>query len=175
MRDILLGDGLRYFIDTEFYEDGKTIDLISLAVVCSDGRELYMCNQEAALHLVSPWVRENVLPSLPSYGSDTWTTRLGMAEKLRWFVQDGKVGPEFWAYFADYDWVAICQLFGTMIELPEPWPKYCLDLKQLMYLYGVSTKELPKQDEKTEHNALGDARWVRDAFSATRRLIEGGA
>jgi len=40
---------MKYFIDTEFYEDGKTIDLISLGVVAEDGRELYLCNQEAQL------------------------------------------------------------------------------------------------------------------------------
>ncbi len=31
---------MRYFLDTEFYEDGKTIDLISIGIVAEDGREL---------------------------------------------------------------------------------------------------------------------------------------
>ncbi len=39
--------------------------------------------------------------------------------------------PEFWAYYADYDWVVFCQLFGTMMDLPKGFPMYCLDLKQL--------------------------------------------
>lgn len=37
----------RYFYDTEFIEDGKTIDLISIGVVCEDGREFYAESQEA--------------------------------------------------------------------------------------------------------------------------------
>jgi hypothetical protein len=36
----------------------------------------------------------------------------------------------FYAYYADYDWVAFCWLFGKMIDLPDGFPKYCKDLKQ---------------------------------------------
>mgnify|MGYP007132577418 CR=1 FL=1 len=32
---------MRYFLDTEFQEDGETIRLISLALVADDGREFY--------------------------------------------------------------------------------------------------------------------------------------
>ncbi len=38
--------------------------------------------------------------------------------------------PEFYAYYADYDWVVFCWLFGKMIALPKGFPKYCNDLKQ---------------------------------------------
>ena len=31
----------RYFIDTEFMEDGHTIELISIGICCEDGREFY--------------------------------------------------------------------------------------------------------------------------------------
>ncbi len=37
---------------------------------------------------------------------------------------------EFNAYFADYDWVVFCSLFGTMMDLPKGFPMYCRDLKQ---------------------------------------------
>lgn len=40
--------------------------------------------------------------------------------------------PKFYGYFADYDWVAFCWLFGKMIELPKGFPKYCIDLKQIL-------------------------------------------
>lgn len=39
--------------------------------------------------------------------------------------------PEFYAYYADYDWVVFCSLFGTMMDLPKGFPMYCKDLKQL--------------------------------------------
>ena len=156
---------MRYFLDTEFYEDGKTIDLISIAVVADDGREFYAVSQDAELHRVSPWVRANVLPSLPRYGDPAWMPRSVIADALRSFVawrsaQAGK--PEFWAYYADYDWVALCQLFGTMTDLPEGWPKFCRDLKQLSV--DVGSPQHPP-DPTDEHNALADARWNRDLYS----------
>lgn len=32
-----------YCYDTEFLEDGRTIDLISIGIVCEDGRSPYGC------------------------------------------------------------------------------------------------------------------------------------
>ena len=81
------------------------------------------------------------------------------------FVDVGRYPPEFWAYYADYDWVVLCQLFGKMIDLPRDWPKFCLDVKQLQYQLGTV---LPQQ-ESTEHHALEDARWTMQAWSACRR------
>lgn len=37
---------------------------------------------------------------------------------------------EFYGYYADYDWVVICSLFGRMIDLPKGFPMYCNDLQQ---------------------------------------------
>ena len=151
---------MRYFIDSEFYEDGTTIDLISIALVAEDGREFYAVSQDAQLHRVSPWVRENVLPHLPKYGDPAWMPRSGIASALRAFVFSNSK-PEFWAYHASYDWVTLCQLYGTMMDLPEGWPKFCLDLKQLSVDVG-SPKHPP--DPEVEHNALVDARWNRDLY-----------
>jgi len=153
---------MRYFFDTEFYEDGQTIDLISIGMVADDGREFYAINQDAQLHRVSPWVRQHVLPQLPLYG-DLWMPAKEIAEGVRQFAQ-GK--PEFWAYFADYDWVVIAQLFGTMMDLPDHFPKFCMDLKQLAVMKGNPT--LPQQ-ETGEHNALADARWNQKIYEFLTR------
>jgi len=73
--------------------------------------------------------------------------------------------PEFYAYYADYDWVLFCSLFGRMIDLPKGFPMYCKDLKQEFdHDYDVSIRERMKEREdypkqKNEHNALDDARW----------------
>jgi hypothetical protein len=72
--------------------------------------------------------------------------------------------PEFWAYYGDYDWVVLCQLFGTMMDLPKGWPMMCMDLKQLAVHLGCSM--LPPQymtDFNPEHHALNDARWTKYA------------
>jgi hypothetical protein len=69
--------------------------------------------------------------------------------------------PEIWAYYADYDWVAFCQIFGTMMDLPKGFPMYCRDIKQECDRLG--NPDLPSQ-EQGEHNALYDARWNKQAW-----------
>jgi hypothetical protein len=151
---------VRYFFDTEFYENGVTIDLISIGVVCSDGREYYAVSRDAQLHRVSPWVREHVLPHLPPYSDEAWSPRITIRQQLEEFVRTGD-DNEFWGYYADYDWVVLCQLFGTMMDLPKHFPKYAMDLKQYALMLG--NPQLPVQ-VGTEHNALEDARWNRYAY-----------
>lgn len=168
---------MRYFFDTEFIEDGTTVDLISIGVVCEDGREFYAVSQEAQLHRASAWVRANVLPHLPKYGDPAWMSREDIRARLVAFTHAEKQPdlahwkPEFWAYYADYDWVALCQLFGIMMNLPEHYPKFCMDLKQLAVMNG--NPALPKQ-ESGEHDALADARWNRDVYAFLTALPKGG-
>jgi hypothetical protein len=50
--------------------------------------------------------------------------------------------PEFYAYYADYDWVVFCWLFGKMIDLPKGFPMYCKDLKQMLDEHFVIDGEL---------------------------------
>lgn len=145
---------MRYYFDTEFAEDGRIIDLISIGVVAEDGREFYAVSTEFDADRCNPWVRENVLPLLPPADDPAWMTRAEMRESLLAFIGTDK--PEFWAYYADYDWVALCQLFGTMMDLPNGWPMYCRDIKQVCDALG--NPALPEQG-KGEHNALADARW----------------
>lgn len=52
---------MRFFIDAEFIEDGRTIDLISIGIVREDGREFYAINDDCDWDKASDWVRENVL------------------------------------------------------------------------------------------------------------------
>jgi hypothetical protein len=56
---------VRYFYDTEFIEDGSTIDLISIGVVAEDGREYYAVSSEFNPERAGSWVRTHVLPKLP--------------------------------------------------------------------------------------------------------------
>jgi hypothetical protein len=96
--------------------------------------------------------------------------------------------PEFYAYYADYDWVVFCWLFGSMINLPKGFPMYCKDLKQMLdeaaankikpYCFGDSKESKSRMVERSvkgqvesfktfegypkqtnKHNALDDARW----------------
>lgn len=153
---------MKYFFDTEFHEDGRTIDLISIGVVADDGRELYRedFSYDLTRALGHEWLRRNVVPHL-TRAKDHLKTRAHIRDDLLAFVGDDPK-PEFWAYYADYDWVALCQLFGTMMDLPAHFPKWCRDLKQLSWSLG--SPEHPKQADGAEHNALHDARWNRDLY-----------
>src|SRR5689334_2024900 len=102
------------FFDTEFIEDGKTIDLLSIGMVRSDGATYYGECAEADLSRASEWVKANVLVHL------TGETK-PRAEIARDIIEFAGKSPEFWAYYADYDWVALCQLYGTMMDLPAGW------------------------------------------------------
>jgi hypothetical protein len=151
----------RWFLDTEFNEDGRTIDLISLAIVAEAGVGREWVSSEFDEPRCNDFVKANVLPHLPP--PEQRVPRKQIAEELKALVLGGGDKPELWAYFADYDWVALCQLYGPMVALPKGFPYWCRDLKQLMADRGVSKGELPEQTG-AEHSALNDATWVRDAY-----------
>ena len=157
---------MRYYLDTEFIEDGKTIDLLSIGIVAADGRQLYLESSEASHSRAGQWVRDNVIAHLS--GGNIAVNRSFIRDAILELIGDDQ-SPEFWAYFADYDWVVLCQLFGRMIDLPSHFPMYCLDLKQLMRTFSIEKSDLPKQ-AGTAHNALEDARWVEDAVTHILRL-----
>ena len=66
---------MRFFYDTEFIEDGLTIDLVSIGVVDEKGREFYAVSTDFDPGKAGPWVRENVLPKLPSPADTAWRNR----------------------------------------------------------------------------------------------------
>lgn len=154
----------RYWFDTEFIEDGRTIDLLSIGMVCEDGREYYAEAELAPLWRANDWVKENVLPHL--WGGPWEKSHGKIAEELIDFVDNGAGQPEFWAYYGDYDWVVLCQLYGRMIDLPRGWPMFAMDVKQLAVSLG--DPQLPEQDD-VEHHALTDALWTREAWEFLHR------
>ncbi len=147
---------MKYFYDTEFIEDGKTIDLISIGIIAEDGRQFYRISCEFNEENASQWVKDNVLCFI---GDQKRSTREQIKRDLIEFIGNDK--PKFWAYYADYDHVALCQLFGTMMDLPKGWPMYTRDIKQLCDSLG--NPKLPEQG-KGEHHALADALWTKQAY-----------
>jgi len=145
---------MRIFFDTEFIEDGRTIDLLSIGLVREDGAHFYVESSEADTSKANPWVQTNVLPHLIGFKE----SRKAIAEQVQRFAGNS---PEFWAYYADYDWVVLCQLYGTMMNLPSGWPMYCRDIKQLCD--SIGNPQLPPTPEK-QHNALEDAFWNKKSF-----------
>ncbi len=159
-----------WYLDTEFHEDGRVIDLISIALV-SENLEYYAVAEDGwDPAQCNPWVQENVLPKLPPRQAPAWRSRAQIANHITELLSREK--PVIWGYFSDYDWVAFCQLFGRMIDLPKGFPMYCLDLKQEMKRLGIKREDLPSalQHQTDEHNALSDARWNRGLHKYLRTL-----
>jgi hypothetical protein len=159
---------LKIMYDTEFLEDGNTIDLISIGMVDELGREFYAVSNEFATGRVAKdkWLMKNVMNSIEhvDIGNDFIITddramsrrqiRDGILEFVGWH------SPEWWAWFGAYDHIALCQIFGKMIDLPRGWPMYTNDLVQAARM--LKKYDLPKQ-KAGNHNALDDARfnWER--------------
>lgn len=170
---------MRWYLDTEFLEDGKTIELISIAVVNEPGTvEYYAGNADCDLWRVhaDPWLKEHVLPHLaPFEAGKFWKTKAQIGRDL--LLAFGMVGgiwtegpPEIWADHASYDWVALCQIYGRMIDLPRGMPMFCMDLMQDLRQREIARSLLPKQITGTEHDALFDARWLRNAHRYSQGL-----
>jgi len=131
---------MKYFIDTEFIEGFKKplfgkhrhfIDLISIGIVCEDGREYYSISKEYNWNDADDWVKKNVI--IPMYRQEIHGDRRTHidAETFHKHIINGQsnedirsdlyqfitcpVGDaiEFYGYYSDYDWVVFCSLFVT--------------------------------------------------------------
>ena len=160
-----------------------------------DARNMYGDKQTKKVY----WIRENVLKPIyyelmfgdsPKRTDKYFTysimkrlikedgkTNKQIAEEVKVFCtgDEGQHKPcKFYAYYADYDWVAFCWLFGKMVNLPQGFPMYCRDLKQIL-----DEKEIARQDgtdmvdlrnlptypkQENEHNSLDDAQWNLKLF-----------
>lgn len=202
---------MNYYLDEEFHEYAKkpyfgmfgkpinTIELISIGLVSSDGREYYAISKDFDVDAAweNDWLRENVLRPIfnelqpkeihsrefvkrffATAGSKDFTkyhlkaqlsvfgkTDKEIADDIKWFTFNPKTKsgkgfeddksiithyPEFYAYYADYDWVVFCQLFGRMIDLPKGFPMYCIDLKQTLNEKEIEMAKIPYQHPSIE-------------------------
>jgi 3' exoribonuclease, RNase T-like len=166
----------KVFYDTEFLEDGKTIELISIGMAAEDGRELYLVNRDAPWKRIkkNDWLMANVVPSLPQPHGDwinqmpkSWPidfhnpavmAKADIAQAVRAFLL-AVPDVELWAWYGAYDHVVLAQLFGRMIDLPRGVPMWTNDLRQEMYRLG--DPEGGPVQECGEHNALEDARHLK--------------
>jgi 3' exoribonuclease, RNase T-like len=144
----------RYFYDTEFIEDGTTIELVSIGVACEDGREYYAISTEFDPKRAGKWVRRNVLDKMPSPSDPAWRSRTAIRDEVAAFLASGAGDPELWAWYAAYDHVVLAQLWGAMPALPREIPRFTKDLRQLWD--DCDRPKLPTMAGR--HDALVDAR-----------------
>lgn len=150
------------------------------------------------------WLRTNVVPGLPlkvgaeEYGMRTWSrgfrryefanrwewdrdhadfrhvkSRAQIAHEVRGFVLSFPA-PQLWSWFGAYDHVVVCQLFGSMVDLPAEFPMFTCDIEQERVRLGVPESDLPRQREG-HHSAQFDVQhhWaVIRHLDQVRRLRE---
>jgi len=146
---------MRYFLDTEF--NGWLGELISLAMVCEDGRELYLLNIDRLENTID-WVKENVMPILTVPGADPLCSTLD------------QIGPRIEEFFAGdkaphivVDWPDdikyLCEMLitgpGEMIRVP----RMTFELARV----DAYPTALPGA---VQHNALWDARALSLALTS---------
>lgn len=161
---------MRYFIDTEFNDRTRPgsafaqVELISIGVVAEDGREVYaeVAGFDWDRAAVDPWLLDNVRPHLLGGAAVKPADEIAaMIEQLT----DDDDRPQFWAYIASYDWLAMISLFGPLSARPYGWPMAIRDLRQVMDDRGIFKDDILPMTG-TAHSALDDARWLRDAMAA---------
>ncbi len=172
--------------DTEFREDGASIDLISIGLVReSDGAEYYAVNADANWAKIAEhrWLCENVIPHLPlsskgvrkaTPGENTnvttsWVFHVDLSSTLvkpKWVIANevrefilGASDPELWADHASYDFVALCWLWGPLTRRPAGIPARANDIRQ--EIDRARSPQIPALEGMTAHQALDDAREVR--------------
>lgn len=146
----------------------------------------------------NPWLRGNVVPHLPITDADQLARHNAnqaplfgprpvidgvtldrthsdvkplyvIANEVRDFIRAAGPDVELWAWYGAYDHVALCWLWGRMIDLPDGVPMYTNDLRQERRRLG--DPEMPKQTTG-EHNALADAVHNRDMARFLDRYAE---
>lgn len=172
---------MKVFYDSEFEERNGFVDVISMGFVREDGKELYfVLNDFNTLSVArNGWLMQNVMTSIGHEEYTSHVTGTGQPVKdlritdpnacskgearqlLIDYLRD--IWPDFWAWYGAYDHVALCSLFGRMIDLPAKFPMFTSDMKQLVKAAG--NPDMPKQPSG-HHNALDDARFnvVRHDF-----------
>jgi hypothetical protein len=197
------------------------IDLISIGVVREDGAEYYAISTEFNPKDANDWVKKNVIAQLPDKYVDimdspnrrmqamAWKPNKVILQELCYFFGYTPVDTGFgidwlsvdkdvqvYGYYADYDWVLFCSLFGRMMDLPDGFPMHCIDLKQILdekvskldnsdfftefhkkeplsfkeKLDLVKTKNIKYPKQENEHNALADAKWNYELYKFIQTL-----
>ena len=163
---------MKYFIDTEFYDDGIILHPISIGIVDENGSELYL-EYEFDIDSFKPndnikWLKENVMTSL--HGKQT-NSELIRCELANYFSNtSGYDIKEFWLYYGTWDWLIFVRSIaegGLMLNLPYNFKMYFNEIMQLGEQNVVKAKkDLDSNGAIYNHNALADAKYQRDLYNS---------
>lgn len=147
---------MRYFLDTEYNGFGGA--LISLALVPTDGDELYLTLKTE--EPLNDWVERHVVPYLDAVPEQLSCPRLSRhdaAQELERYLRHDEEA----LIVADWpeDVLHLCSLMMT-------GPGDMIELRHLTFKLMPMTNFSTAANSKVPHNALHDARALRDHILA---------
>ena len=147
---------MKYFLDTEFLEGTQkklfgetkpTIDLISIGIVCEDGREYYAISKD--FNLKEAWNRYDIKTSHNLFG--------GQDYKVYW-IRDNVLKPIFYEmYGKDINFHNIDKYFTYK------------EFKKLINKYGKTNKQIAEEIVQ-----FVDARWIEEGNVSKGFMYPGG-
>lgn len=153
----------RIFIDTEF-SDLVDLDLISLALIDEDGRELYCERDDFDRALCSAFVVANVIPQLTRPGGRVFS-KAGLAAEVSAWLAPYALGGAQLCYRDFVDVALLSHLLGS--RLPGWMRTHCLK-------YIVTEAEVLAAQQALggrAHFAFDDACALRSAYLRKKTCI----
>ena len=155
------------FFDTEFSSlDPYKGEILSVGLVTLDGIELYLELEYDGP--IDPWVEKNIIPTL----NRPKISRRAALNIIRKFV--GKKMPYLVAYVNQYDVIYTYKLFQRK---DEPFYWLPIDFASILFALGINPEAYYPKDKENffkkigidsskyhEHNALDDAKFLRDVY-----------
>jgi hypothetical protein len=180
----------RIYVDCEFIDTGRDIDLISIGMVREDGEELYLVAQDTALMeraSADDWLREHVIPSLPGKCKEnlgvpmydlhpTPGARMRLGGPYVWEWDEKH--PDAKSVMGRYQMKRQVRSFVLMTKKPQLWAWYgAYDHVVIAQLFG-RMHDLPEGfpmvtlDLKQEHLRLGSPKLPRQAEGEHNALAD---
>lgn len=156
---------MKIFFDTEFTGLHQNTTLISIGMITEDDKELYCELNDYDKNQIDKWLEDNILSNLYHINIvDTYELR----ERIEKFIEPYK-SIEFWSDCLSYDWVLFNQIWGHAFNIPKSIYYIPFDLSTLLKIKGIdpdiSREEFAEMvDEKEKHNALWDAKVIRNCY-----------
>lgn len=158
------------FFDTEFTSlDPVVGELMSIGMVKSTGEELYL--ELEYEHEPHPWVIEHVIPFLTNQKVSKSEARQRLIDFL------GPDKPYLMAYVNQFDAIYWYKLFESAQEHPAFWIP--LDFASVLFASGRDPGSMGQtaffeelgidKSVYQEHNALSDAKLLRDVYLALQK------
>lgn len=194
-----MGKITKIFFDTEFTGLHQKTTLISIGLVSECGKSFYAEFTDYDRLQVDDWIQTNVIDKLilqheqrkgieyfgigqeDSVIGDTATVRKWLETWLKQFPQ-----VQMWGDCISYDWVLFCQIWGHAFNIPNNIYYIPFDISTLLFkqlgdadysrkklAYGDTYSEYVGFKDK-EHNALWDAKTIRECYKKISELEDVG-